>query len=187
MYGYWIVRNYREAYDMHASNGILFNHESPRRGENFVTRKITYSLARIKAGRQEVLRLGNLEARRDWGYAPDFVRAMWLILQQNKPGDYVVATGEARSVREFVERAASIAGFDLAWEGEGVDEVGRDRKSGKAIVEVDSEYFRPAEVDLLLGDPAKAGEALGWKPEVSFDELVEIMMEADLERVGTTG
>ena len=185
LYGFWIVKNYREAYNMHASNGILFNHESPRRGENFVTRKITYSLARIKAGQQEQLRLGNLDARRDWGYARDYVEAMWLILQQDEPDDYVIATGQTHTVREFVERAASIAGFDIEWEGEGVDEVGRDGKTGKTIVTIDPKYFRAAEVDLLLGDPSKARKILGWKPRVSFDELVRMMMEADLDRVGS--
>jgi len=186
LYGFWIVKNYREAYGMHASNGILFNHESPRRGENFVTRKITYSLARIKAGRQKTLRLGNLDARRDWGYAGDYIEAMWMILQQDRPDDYVVASGENHSVREFVEKAAAVAGLDIAWEGEGVDEVGRDSSTGEVLVEVNPKYFRPAEVDLLLGDPTKARTVLGWDPKVSFDELARIMMEADLERVGLT-
>lgn len=184
LYGYWIVKNYREAYGMHASNGILFNHESPRRGENFVTRKITYSLARIKAGLQETLSLGNLEARRDWGFAGDYVEAMWLMLQQDDPDDYVVATGETHSVRSFVERAAQVAGFDLAWEGEGVDEVGRDRKTGKVILTINPKFYRPSEVDLLLGDAGKARRVLGWTPRVGFDELVEIMMRADLEGIG---
>jgi len=183
LYGFWIVKNYREAYGMHASNGILFNHESPRRGENFVTRKITYSLARIRAGLQEVLRLGNLDAKRDWGFARDYVEAMWLVLQQDEPDDYVVATGETHTVREFVERAAAIAGFDIEWAGEGVDETGRDRKTGRTVVAIDPKYFRAAEVDLLLGDPVKARKVLGWEPRVSFDELVELMMKADLERV----
>lgn len=187
LYGFWIVRNYREAYNMHASNGILFNHESPRRGENFVTRKITYSLARIKAGRQDVLSLGNLDARRDWGFAKDFVRAMWLILQQEQPDDYVVATGETHSVREFVEAACPIAGFDIEWEGEGIDEIGRDRNTGNTLVCINPKYFRPAEVDLLRGDPRKANTVLGWKPEISFSQLVELMMEADLQRVGAKG
>jgi GDPmannose 4,6-dehydratase len=184
LYAYWIVRNYREAYALHASNGILFNHESPRRGENFVTRKITYSLARIRAGSQEVLRLGNLEARRDWGFAGDYVEAMWLILRRDQPDDYVVATGEMHSVREFVERAAGLVGFDIAWEGEGANETGRDRRSGRLIVQVSPKYFRPAEVDVLQGDARKARRALGWKPRVTFDRLVEMMVEADLERVG---
>lgn len=185
LYGYWIVQNYRESYGIHANNGILFNHESPRRGENFVTRKITYSLARIRAGKQDMLRLGNMEARRDWGYAKDYVQAMWLILQQDKADDYVVATGETHSVREFVEVAALTAGFDIAWEGEGLDEIGRDRKTGKAIVCVDPKYFRPAEVEVLQGDPSKAREILGWKPTVTFHELVEMMMKADLGALGT--
>jgi GDPmannose 4,6-dehydratase len=182
--GYWIVKNYREAYGMHASNGILFNHESPRRGENFVTRKITYSLARIRAGAQEQLRLGNLDAKRDWGYAKDFVEAMWLVLQQPEPDDFVVATGETHTVREFVERAAAIAGFDLAWEGEGVDEKGIDRKTGRAIVAIAERHFRPAEVELLLGDPSKARRVLGWEPRVTFNALVELMMRADLKALG---
>lgn len=183
LYGYWIVKNYREAYDLHASNGILFNHESPRRGENFVTRKITYSLARIKAGLQDVLRLGNLAAIRDWGYAVDYVEAMWMMLQQNVPDDYVIATGQGRSVRDFVEKASAIAGFDIAWEGSGVDEIGLDRKSGRKLVEINPKHFRPSEVDLLLGDPAKARNVLGWHPRVGFDQLVEIMMKADLDLV----
>ena len=184
LYGYWIVQNYRESYGLHTNNGILFNHESPRRGENFVTRKITYSLARIRAGQQDVLRLGNMDARRDWGYAKDYVEAMWLMLQQDKPDDYVVATGETHSVREFVDIAAPVAGFALAWEGEGADEIGRDRKTGEVIVSVDPKYFRPAEVDLLQGDPSKAFDVLGWRPTVSFLELVGSMVKADLELVG---
>ena len=184
LYGFWIVKNYRESYGMYATNGILFNHESPRRGENFVTRKITYSLARIKAGVQDVLTLGNMDARRDWGYAKDYIHAMWLILQQDEPDDYVVATGEMHSVREFVERACEVGGFDLTWEGEGVDEVGIDRKTGKTIVRIDSKYFRPAEVDRLVGDPTKAREVLGWQPAVTFDGLVELMMSTDMELMG---
>ena len=184
LYAYWIVKNYREAYGMHASNGILFNHESPRRGENFVTRKITYSLARIRAGKQPGLRLGNLDAKRDWGYAGDFIEAMWLILQKDTPDDYVIATGEAHSVREFVEIAGKIVGFDIVWEGDGVNEIGRDSKSGNTIVSIDPKYYRPAEVEFLLGDASKAKQELGWKPRVGFEELVEIMMKADLELVG---
>ena len=180
LYAFWIVKNYREAYGMHASNGILFNHESPRRGENFVTRKITLSLARVKAGLQPTLRLGNLDAKRDWGFAGDYVEAMWLMLQQEQPDDYVIATGETRTVREFIEAAAPYAGFDIAWEGEGVAEVGRDRRSGRVIVEIDPKFFRPAEVELLLGDPSKAKRAFGWSPKVSFHALVEMMMKADL-------
>jgi len=187
LYGYWITKNYRESYGVHASNGILFNHESPRRGENFVTRKITYSLARTRAGLQTALRLGNLNAKRDWGYAADYVVAMWLMLQQDQPDDYVIATGETHTVREFVECAARIAGYEIAWEGDGVDEKGRDRKSGQVMVEIDPKYFRPAEVDLLLGDAGKARRVLGWRPEVTFDRLVEIMMRADLKLVGLPG
>jgi GDPmannose 4,6-dehydratase len=187
LYAFWIVKNYREAYGMHASNGILFNHESPRRGENFVTRKVTLSLARVRAGLQSSVRLGNLDAKRDWGFARDYVEAMWLMLQQPVADDFVIATGEARSVREFVDRAAPLAGFDLVWEGEGVNEVGRDRMTGQAIIEVDPRFFRPAEVDFLLGDPAKAKKTLGWQPRVTFDQLVEMMMEADLAAVGSLG
>lgn len=185
MYGFWIVKHYREAYGFHASNGILFNHESPRRGENFVTRKITYSLARILAGKQKVLKLGNLEAKRDWGYAKDYCYMMWRMLQEQKPDDYVVATGEAHSVREFVELASGIAGFDMIWEGEGVNEKGIDRNTNRVIVQVDPNYYRPAEVDFLLGDPSKAQKKLGWVPRVKFEQLVEIMMKADMESVGT--
>ena len=184
LYGFWIVKNYRESYGLYAVNGILFNHESPRRGENFVTRKITYSLARIRTGEQDVLTLGNLDARRDWGFAQDYVRAMWLMLQQEEPEDCVIATGEAHSVREFVEQAARIAGFDITWEGEGVEETGIDRKTGRTIVQIEPKFFRPAEVDLLLGDPEKARRTIGWEPKVSFAALVEIMMRADLELVG---
>jgi GDPmannose 4,6-dehydratase len=181
LYGYWIVRNYREAYGMHASNGILFNHESPRRGENFVTRKITMGLARIKAGLQETLSLGNIDSKRDWGYAADYVEIMWMMLQQDEPGDFVVATGETHTVREFIDRAAPVAGLRIQWEGAGVEEVGRDADSGKVVVDIDRRFYRPAEVDLLLGDPSKAKEILGWEPKVKFEELVEIMMKADLE------
>ncbi len=183
LYGYWIVRNYRESYGLHASNGILFNHESERRGENFVTRKITLGLARVKAGLQKRLSLGNMDAKRDWGHARDYVEAMWLMLQQEQPDDYVVATGETHSVREFVEAAAPIAGFELEWQGSGTDEVGRDKRSGEIIVEVDPRFYRPAEVDLLHGDPSKARERLGWSPRISFDELAVTMMQADLELV----
>ncbi|MEP0846359.1 MAG: GDP-mannose 4,6-dehydratase [Phycisphaerae bacterium] len=181
LYAFWIVRHYREAYGMHASNGILFNHESPRRGENFVTRKITLTLAQIRAGKDDVLRLGNLDAKRDWGYAPDYVEAMWLMLQRPRPDDYVVATGEQHSVREFVQRAAQIAGFELAWEGTGEKEIGRDRRTGRTIVAVDPRYYRPAEVDSLVGDASKARAELDWQPRVRFERLVEIMMKSDLE------
>jgi GDPmannose 4,6-dehydratase len=183
LYAYWIVVNYREAYRLHASNGILFNHESPRRGENFVTRKITLGAAAIKAGKQECLYVGNLDAKRDWGYAPDFVAAMWLMLQHDEPGDYVIATGETHAVREFAEKAFGALGISLEWKGSGVDECGICGKTGKTVVRVDPKYFRPSEVDLLLGDPAKAKKTLGWKPSVTFDRLVEIMARADWETI----
>jgi GDPmannose 4,6-dehydratase len=183
LFGHWITVNYREAFNIFACSGILFNHESPLRGLEFVTRKITYGLARIKYGLQEKLVLGNLDAKRDWGYAPEYVEAMWLMLQQEKPDDYVIATGETHTVREFVEKAAQIAGFDIEWEGKGVNTKGIDRKTGKVIVEVSREFYRPAEVDILVGNPKKAMEKLGWKPKTKFEKLVEIMMEADLNRV----
>ena len=186
LYGFWIVKNYREAYDFHASNGILFNHESPRRGENFVTRKITYSLARIKVGLQPVLCLGNLNARRDWGFAKDYVRAMWLMLQRDKADDYIVATGQTHTVREFTEKAARIAGFDIAWEGQGIEERGLDRKSGATVIAIDPKFYRPAEVDITCGDATKARTLLGWQPEVDFDTLVQIMMESDLDLIAST-
>lgn len=179
LYGYWIVRHYREAYGIHASNGIMYNHESPRRGENFVTRKITYSLARIHAGIQERLRLGNMDARRDWGYAKEYVEAMWRMLQQDQPGDYVIATGETHTVREFVEKAAAVIGYRIVWEGEGIEEIGRDAQSGKILVEVDPAYYRPAETHVLVGDAARAHAQLGWAPCVHFDELVTLMMHAE--------
>ena len=183
LYGYWITVNYREAYNMFASNGILFNHESPRRGETFVTRKITRAVARIRKGLQDRLYLGNLDAKRDWGHAIDYVRAMWLILQHNKPDDFVVATGETHSVRDFVELALAQVGMEIAWEGEGVEERGRSTDNGKIIVEIDPRYFRPTEVDFLLGDPTKARTQLGWEPEVSFEEMVRLMVEEDLRDV----
>jgi len=183
LYGYWIVRNYRESYGMHASNGILFNHESERRGESFVTRKITLGLSRVKYGLQERVSLGNLDAKRDWGHARDYVEAMWLMLQQDEPDDYVVATGETRSVREFVEHAAPVAGFEIEWEGSGTDEVGRDKHSGEIVIDVDPSFYRPAEVDLLHGDPTKARERLGWQPRTTFAELAEAMMRSDLDFV----
>ncbi len=179
LYAYWIVVNYREAYGLHASNGILFNHESPRRGENFVTRKITLTAAAIKAGQKECLYIGNLDARRDWGYAPDYVQAMWLMLQQDAPDDFVIATGETHSVREFIEKAFTIFGMPLEWRGSGINEEGFDPKTGKICVRIDPKYFRPTEVDLLLGDPSKARNTLGWKPSIGFDELVAIMARAD--------
>jgi GDPmannose 4,6-dehydratase len=181
VYGYWITVNYREAYGMHASNGILFNHESPVRGETFVTRKITRALARIKEGLQEKLFIGNLESLRDWGHARDFVEAMWLILQQDNPDDYVIATGEQHSVRDFIEIAAEQLDMGIDWRGEGVDEVGIDKASGNTIIEVDPRYFRPTEVDTLLGDPTKAKSVLGWEQKVSFRDLVEEMVASDHE------
>lgn len=179
VYAYWITKNYRESYGMFAANGILFNHESPRRGETFVTRKITRGLARIKAGKEEKLYLGNLDARRDWGYAKDFVEGMWLILQHKEPDDFLLATNETHSVREFVEEAANYFGMDIAWEGKGAAEKGINRKTGTTIIEIDPRYFRPAEVDVLLGDYSKALKKLGWKPKVTFKELVHLMGEAD--------
>jgi GDPmannose 4,6-dehydratase len=176
LYGYWIVKNYRESYGLHASSGILFNHESPRRGETFVTRKITRGLSRISTGQQDVLSLGNLDARRDWGHAKDFVEAMWLMLQQDKPDDYVIATGEQYSVRDFVDAAAPYFGMNIEWMGEGLDEVGYDWNTKRPVVKVDKKYFRPAEVETLLGDASKAKENLGWEPKISFKELVEDMV-----------
>ena len=181
LYGYWITVNYREAYGMFACNGILFNHESPLRGETFVTRKITRAAARISLGLQEKLYLGNLDSKRDWGHARDYVEGMWLILQQEKPEDFVLATGETHTVKEFVDLAFKEAGVDLSWSGSGVDEKGTDKKTGKIIVEVDPRYFRPTEVDLLLGDPSKANKKLGWKPKISFKELVSDMVVSDIE------
>jgi GDPmannose 4,6-dehydratase len=179
LYAYWIVVNYREAYGLHASNGILFNHESPRRGENFVTRKITLTAAAIKAGRKECLYIGNLNARRDWGYAPDYVRAMWLMLQQDSPDDYVIASGETHSVREFIEKTFDVFDMPIEWQGNGIQEEGIDSKTGKVRVRIDPKYFRPTEVDLLQGNPSKAKKVLGWKPTVGFNELVTIMAKAD--------
>jgi GDPmannose 4,6-dehydratase len=183
LYAYWIIRNYREAYDMYACNGILFNHESPRRGQTFVTRKVTMGLAKIKMGQQDKIYLGNLEAKRDWGYAKEFVEAMWLMLQQDKPRDYVIATGETHSVRELVEETCKALEIEIEWKGEGINEVGIDKKTGKTIVEIDPEYFRPTEVDLLIGDGSKAQKELGWKPKTKFKDLVKLMAESDLEIV----
>lgn len=180
LYGYWITVNYREAYGMHASNGILFNHESPIRGETFVTRKITRSIARMEAGIEDTLYLGNLDAKRDWGHARDYVEGMWKILQMDTPDDYVLATGETRSVREFVEVALAEVGRNIEWRGKGVEEVGIDIRSGKAIVRVDPTYFRPTEVDLLVGDASKAQSKLGWKPKTPFAQLVKEMIAGDL-------
>lgn len=181
VFAYWITKNYRESYNIFACNGVLFNHESPRRGETFVTRKITRGLVRIKLGLDVKLYLGNLDAKRDWGYAKDYVEGMWLMLQQKNPDDYILATGEAHSVREFVELASKILGFDLYWKGSGVNEIGIDHKTGKTIIQIDSRYFRPAEVDLLIGDPSKAKKILGWEPTTTFKDLVKIMVEADLK------
>jgi GDPmannose 4,6-dehydratase len=175
LYGYWIVKNYRESYGLHASSGILFNHESPRRGETFVTRKITRGLSRISVGEQDILYLGNLNAKRDWGHARDFVEAMWLMLQQDKADDYVIATGEQYSVREFVEEAAPYFGMKIEWMGEGLDEVGYDWNTKKVVIKVNPKYFRPSEVETLLGDASKAKEKLGWEPKISFKQLVEDM------------
>ena len=175
LYGYWIIKNYRESYGFHASSGILFNHESPRRGETFVTRKITQGLSRISVGLQKVLYLGNLNAKRDWGHAKDYVEAMWLMLQQDEPDDYVIATGEQYSVRDFVNEAAPYFGFKIEWMGEGEDEVGLDWNTKKSIIAINPRYFRPAEVDSLLGDATKAKEVLGWEPKTSFKQLVEDM------------
>ena len=175
LYGYWIVKNYREAYGLHASSGILFNHESPRRGETFVTRKITQGLSKISTGLQDVLYLGNLDAKRDWGHAKDYAEAMWLMLQQDKPDDYVIATGEQHSVREFVDVAAPFFGLNIEWKGKGIDEEGVDKVSGRSIIKVSEKYFRPTEVDSLLGDPSKAKQKLGWEPKITFEQLVEDM------------
>jgi len=183
LFGHWITINYRESYNMFACAGILFNHESPLRGLEFVTRKITYSIARIKYGLQDKIVLGNLDAKRDWGYAPEYVEGMWLMLQQKDPDDYILATGETHTIREFVERAFDLAGFKITWEGEGVSTKGIDEKTGKVLVEISQEFYRPAEVDILIGSPQKAKEKLGWKPKTKFEDLVKIMVEADLNRV----
>jgi GDPmannose 4,6-dehydratase len=183
LYGYWITVNYREAYGYHASNGILFNHESPLRGETFVTRKITRAVAAIELGHQERLYLGNLDAKRDWGHARDYVEGMWKILQQSTPDDYVLATGETHAVREFVELAFAEVGRKIAWKGEGVDEIGIEAKTGQTLVEVDPRYFRPTEVDLLLGDPSKAHRVLGWKHTTSFKQMIAEMVASDLVAV----
>jgi len=176
LYGYWIIKNYREAYGMHCSSGILFNHESPRRGETFVTRKITQGLSRVSCGLQECIELGNLNAKRDWGHAKDFVEAMWLMLQQDEPDDYVIATGEQYSVRDFVNKAAPLFGLKIEWMGEGLDEVGYDWGTKKTVIKVNDRYFRPSEVESLLGDATKAKEKLGWEPKTTFDQLVEDMV-----------
>jgi GDPmannose 4,6-dehydratase len=187
LYGYWIIINYREAYDLYACNGILFNHESPRRGGTFVTRKISTAAARIKLGIQKTLSLGNLNAKRDWGYAPDFVEGMWQMLQQDKPSDLVLATGETHTIREFADLAFKELDMELEWKNSGVEEIGVDMKSGKTIVQVDPQYFRPTEVEILIGDPSRAKEKLGWEPKVKFHELVKIMVEADWQKVQKRG
>jgi GDPmannose 4,6-dehydratase len=187
LFAYWATVNYREAYGMFAVNGILFNHESPLRGENFVTRKISRAVAEIDAGRREPLRLGNLNAERDWGFAGDYVRAMWLMLQADTPADYVIGTGETHSVRHFCDLAFAEIGISLEWEGSGVDEVGRNAADGREMVTVDPQYFRPAEVEHLLADPTRAREELGWSPEVSFEELVRMMVAADRKAIAAAG
>jgi GDPmannose 4,6-dehydratase len=187
LYGYWIIVNYRESYGIHASNGILFNHESPRRGETFVTRKITRAAARIAHDKQDALLLGNLSAERDWGYAPEFTDGMWRMLQQKEAGDYVLATGEKHTVREFCTEAFAEVGLPLRFEGEGVNEVGVSVKTGKTLVKVDPSYFRPTEVELLIGDASKAKRVLGWEPKTKFAELVRIMARADFDKVARHG
>jgi GDPmannose 4,6-dehydratase len=181
LFAYWITRNYRDSYGIFTCNGILFNHESPRRGETFVTKKISRGLARVKLGLQDCIHLGNLDARRDWGYAKDYVRAMWLMLQQPEPEDYVVATNEVHSVREFAEEAGRLLDLDIVWDGQGIDEVGIDARTGRVIVRIDPQYFRPSEVHLLIGDYTRARQRLGWEPTVRFAELVRIMVESDLK------
>ena len=183
LYGYWITKNYRESFGMFACSGILFNHESERRGKEFVTRKITYAAARIRQGVQECLELGNLDAKRDWGHAQDYVYAMWLLLQNEKPEDYVIATNETRTVRDFTEAAFRYAGISIIWEGEGIQEVGKDCESGRTVVKVNPEFFRPAEVELLWGNPARAEKELGWKRQITFQQLVERMVKSDMELV----
>ncbi|KAJ3056765.1 hypothetical protein HK097_004336 [Rhizophlyctis rosea] len=184
-YAYWITVNYREAYDLYTCNGILFNHESPRRGESFVTRKITRAVANIHLGRQTCVSLGNIDARRDWGHARDYVEGMWLMMQQDKPDDFVLATGETHTVRSFVEKAFRRIGMEIIWEGKAEQEVGRDAATGTVRVRIDPKYYRPAEVDLLLGDPTKAKKLLGWKPRVTYDELVEEMVASDIKLMKT--
>jgi GDPmannose 4,6-dehydratase len=183
LYGYWITKNYREAYGMFTCNGILFNHESPIRGETFVTRKITMAVAKIKKGSQEKLYLGNLDAKRDWGFAGDYVESMWLMLQQDEPDDYVVATGETHSVREFAELAFGEVGIEIEWEGKGVDEVGINKETGNVLIGIDPRYYRPTEVDILIGDPAKAKEKLGWEAKVQFRDLIKMMVAGDMIKI----
>ena len=185
LYGYWIIVNYREAYNLFACNGILFNHESPRRGETFVTRKITMAVANIKYGNQDLLTLGNMDAKRDWGFAKEYVEGMWRMLQADEPDDFVLATGETKTVREFVEKAFKMINVEIEWKGERgtVEEYGVDKATGKTLVNIDPKYFRPTEVELLVGDPSKAKEKLGWAPTTTFEELVRLMMEADLKHI----
>ena len=184
LYAHWITINYRESYNIFACSGILFNHESPLRGIEFVTRKTTYTVAQIKSGKNTKLVVGNLDSKRDWGYAKEYVEGMYLMMQYKKPDDYVLATGETHTIREMIEYAFKYAGFDIVWKGKGVEEKGIDRKTGKVLVEVSPKYFRPAEVELLLGDPSKARKVLGWKPKTSFKKLIEMMVEEDLKRIG---
>ncbi len=184
LYAYWVTVNYREAYGVFGCNGILFNHESPRRGETFVTRKITRAVAGILIGKKEKLSLGNLDAKRDWGYAGDYIKGMWMMLQQDKPGDYVLATGETHTVREFADLAFKYAGMEIIWQGIGVEEKGFDKKTGRVLVDINPRYFRPTEVEVLLGDPTKAESKLGWKREISFEGLVEMMVKADCKEAG---
>jgi len=183
LYAYWITKNYREAYGIYACNGILFNHESPRRGRTFVTRKITEAACRIKLGIQERLYLGNLDSKRDWGYAPEYVEGMWLMLQQEKPDDYVLATNETHSVREFVELAFKQLDMDIVWQGKGIEEKGYNQKTGKCLVEINPRYFRPTEVDILIGDYSKAKKELGWKPKTKFEDIIKIMVKSDFDSI----
>ena len=181
LYSYWVTINYRESYDLFACNGILFNHESPRRGETFVTKKITQAVARISKGEQDFLELGNIDAKRDWGYAKDYVEIMWLMLQQDKPQDYVIATGKCYTIREFTEKSFNLVGINLIWKGKGKNEIGIDESNGKTIVKINPKYYRPAEVELLLGDASKAKKNLGWEPKTTLDQLIKIMVDYDLE------
>jgi GDPmannose 4,6-dehydratase len=179
LYSFWIVKNYRESYNMYACNGILFNHESKKRAENFVTRKITLGLGKILRGEESCIRMGNINAMRDWGHSNDYIRGMWLMLQNEKPDDFVLATGEMHSVREFIEKAFALRGFDIKWKGEGVDEIGYDSKSGRELIFIDPEFYRPAEVEQLLGNAEKAKRELGWEPEITFEQLIQEMVEND--------
>ena len=187
LYAYWIVVNYREAYNLYACNGILFNHESPRRGKTFVTRKIVQAACKIKEGQQDCLYLGNLDAKRDWGYAPEFCEGMWLMLQQDKPEDYVLSTGKAHMVREFVELTFKELSIDLEWRGEGINEIATDTKTGNKIVSIDEKYFRPTEVDILVGDSSKAKEQLGWESKTTLQEIVKLMVDSDIKKIRSRG